>query len=180
MLLQQDKKEIEKQAEFDFIIQDLVSNETVQKMKLYKQHYDTSCFEHCKNVAYYSYLLCKKYHLDYVSVARAGMLHDLFLYDWRLRQDGRKGLHAFTHPKTALTNATKLFTLNKKEKDIILKHMWPVTFFHFPKYKESYIITLVDKYCAIQESINAYRSKSSIQKLYRYAYVFLSMLIILR
>ena len=154
--------------------------ETVQKMKLYKQHYDTSCFEHCKNVAYYSYLLCKKYHLDYVSVARAGMLHDLFLYDWRLRQDGRKGLHAFTHPKTALTNATKLFTLNKKEKDIILKHMWPVTFFHFPKYKESYIITLVDKYCAIQESINAYRSKSSIQKLYRYAYVFLSMLIILR
>lgn len=180
MLLQQDKKEIEKQAEFDFIIQDLVSNKTVQKMKLYKQHYDTSCFEHCKNVAYYSYLLCKKYHLDYVSVARAGMLHDLFLYDWRLRQDGRKGLHAFTHPKTALTNATKLFTLNKKEKDIILKHMWPVTFFHFPKYKESYIITLVDKYCAIQESINAYRSKSSIQKLYRYAYVFLSMLIILR
>lgn len=180
MLLQQDKKEIEKQAEFDFIIQDLVSNETVQKMKLYKQHYDTSCFEHCKNVAYYSYLLCKKYHLDYISVARAGMLHDLFLYDWRLRQDGRKGLHAFTHPKTALTNATKLFTLNKKEKDIILKHMWPVTFFHFPKYKESYIITLVDKYCAIQESINAYRSKSSIQKLYRYAYVFLSMLIILR
>ncbi|MCI9000817.1 MAG: HD family phosphohydrolase [Clostridia bacterium] len=180
MLLQEDKKELEKQAEFDFIIQDLVSNETVQKMKLYKQHYDTSCFEHCKNVAYYSYLLCKKYHLDYVSVARAGMLHDLFLYDWRLRQDGRKGLHAFTHPKTALTNATKLFTLNKKEKDIILKHMWPVTFFHFPKYKESYIITLVDKYCAIQESINAYRSKSSIQKLYRYAYVFLSMLIILR
>ena len=133
MLLQEDKKELEKQAEFDFIIQDLVSNETVQKMKLYKQHYDTSCFEHCKNVAYYSYLLCKKYHLDYVSVARAGMLH-----------------------------------------------MWPVTFFHFPKYKESYIITLVDKYCAIQESINAYRSKSSIQKLYRYAYVFLSMLIILR
>lgn len=180
MLLQEDKKELEKQAEFDFIIQDLVSNETVQKMKLYKQHYDTSCFEHCKNVAYYSYLLCKKYHLDYISVARAGMLHDLFLYDWRLRQDGRKGLHAFTHPKTALTNATKLFTLNKKEKDIILKHMWPVTFFHFPKYKESYIITLVDKYCAIQESINAYRSKSSIQKLYRYAYVFLSMLIILR
>lgn len=180
MLLQKEENEIENQTEFDCIIQDLVSNETVQKMKLYKQHYDTSCFEHCKNVAYYSYLICKKYHLDYVSVARASMLHDLFLYDWRLRQDGRKGLHAFTHPQTALTNASKLFTLNQKEQDIILKHMWPVTFFRFPKYKESYIITLVDKYCAIQESINAYRSKRSIQKLYRYAYVFLSMLVILR
>ncbi len=59
------------QEEFDLIIKDLVSNETVQKMKHYKQHYDTSCFEHCKNVAYYSYLICKKYHLDYISAARA-------------------------------------------------------------------------------------------------------------
>lgn len=165
--------------EFNLIIDDLISNETVQKMKNYKQHYDTSCFEHCKNVAFYSYLICKKYHLDYISVARAGMLHDLFLYDWRKKQNGRKGLHAFTHPKTALQNALKLFPLNEKEMDIILKHMWPVTL-SFPKYTESYIITFVDKFCAIQESINAYKSKKGIQKFYRYAYVFLSMLVILR
>ncbi len=165
--------------EFDLIIEDLISNETVQKMKNYKQHYDTSCFEHCKNVAFYSYLICKKYHLDYVSVARAGMLHDLFLYDWRKRENGRVGLHAFTHPKTALQNASKLFSLNEKETDIILKHMWPVTL-RFPKYAESYVITFVDKYCAIQESIKAYKSKKGMQKLYRYAYVFLSMLVILR
>lgn len=165
--------------EFDLIIEDLISNETVQKMKIYKQHYDTSCFEHCKNVAFYSYLICKKYHLDYISVARAGMLHDLFLYDWRKRENGRKGLHAFTHPKTALQNALKLFPLNEKEIDIILKHMWPVTL-RFPKYAESYIITFVDKYCAIQESIKAYKAKKGMQKLYRYAYVFLSMLVILR
>lgn len=89
------------------------------------------------------------------------------------------GLHAFTHPKTALENASKLFSLNEKECDIILKHMWPVTI-KLPKYKESYIITLVDKYCALEESVKAYKSKRSIQKLYRYAYVFLSMLVILR
>jgi uncharacterized protein len=103
------------------------------------------------------------------------MVHDLFLYDWRKRQDDRKGLHAFTHPKAALDNASKLFSLNEKEIDIILKHMWPVTI-SFPKYAESYIITLVDKYCAIEESIKAYKSK----KLYRYAYVFLSMFFIFR
>ena len=57
--------------------------------------------------------------------------------------------------------------------------MWPVTL-SFPKYTESYIITFVDKFCAIQESINAYKSKKGIQKFYRYAYVFLSMLVILR
>lgn len=179
MLLLEDKNKEIVQEEFESIIKDLVSNETVQKMKVFKQHYNTSCFEHCKNVAYYSYLICKKYHFDYISAARAGMLHDLFLYDWRLRQDGRKGLHAFTHPKTALENASKLFTLNDKETDIILKHMWPVTI-RFPKYAESYIITLVDKYCAVQESISAYKSKTMVQKLYRYAYVFLSMFVILR
>jgi len=165
--------------EFEEIISDLINNETVQKMKNYKQHYDTSCFDHCKMVAYYCYVICKKYNLDYKSAARAAMLHDLFLYDWRKRENDRKGLHAFTHPKTALENASKLFDLNKKECDIILKHMWPVTF-SLPRYKESYIIGFVDKYCAIQESINAYKSKRKLQIAYRYAYVFLSMLVVLR
>lgn len=35
-------------------------------------------------------------------------------------------------PKSALQNAEKEFLLNDKEKDIILKHMWPVTL-PFPK-----------------------------------------------
>lgn len=165
--------------EYESIIADLVSNVTVQQMQNFRQHYNTSCFEHCRNVSYYSYLICKKYGLDYKAAARAGMLHDLFLYDWRKKENGRKGLHAFTHPKTALENASKLFTLTKKEQDIILKHMWPVTI-ALPKYKESYIITLVDKYCAIQESIKAYKAKKKLQYAYRYAYVFLSMFILLR
>lgn len=179
MLLLKGENKENLEQEFNLIIEDLVSNETVQKMKYYKQHYDTSCFEHCKNVAYYSYLICKKYHLDYIAASRAGMLHDLFLYDWRVRENDRKGLHAFTHPRTALENASNLFDLNEKEVDIILKHMWPVTI-RFPKYAESYIITFVDKYCALQESIKAYKSKKKLQVAYRYAYVFLSMFIILR
>lgn len=174
-----DTETVTKISEFESIISDLVSNETVQKMNNFRQHYDTSCFEHCKKVAFYSYLICKKYGLDYISAARAGMLHDLFLYDWRKKEDGRKGFHAFRHPRIALNNASKLFSLNTKEQDIILKHMWPVTV-AFPKYKESYIITLVDKYCAIQESINAYKSKRKLQLVYRYAYVFLSLFIIFR
>lgn len=162
------------QKEFEHIIQDLVQNETVQQMKNFRQHYTTSCYDHCKEVAFYSYLICKKLNLDYVAAARAGMLHDLFLYDWRKRLDGRKGLHAFTHPKTACANAKKLFLLSEKEQDIIIKHMWPLTFF-FPKYKESYIISFVDKYCAISESFRAYGDRLNHTKLPRYAYVFLSI-----
>lgn len=168
---------MEYDSEFEAIIEDLVSNDTVKKMKDYKQHYNTSCFEHCKNVAYYSYIICKKCNLDYRAVARAGMLHDLFLYNWRKRENGRKGLHAFTHPRAALKNAQSLFALSEKEQDIILKHMWPVTP-SLPKYKESFIITFVDKYCALQESVNAYKSKRKLQYIYRYSYVFLSMFIL--
>ena len=163
--------------EFENIILDITSNETVQKMQNFRQHYNTSCFEHCKNVAFYSYLICKKYKLDYISAARAGMLHDLFLYDWRLRQDDRKGFHGFTHPKIALNNATKLFNLNKKEQDIIIKHMWPVTIV-LPKYRESYIITFVDKYCALKETFDGLIHNYKFNKLYRYAYVFLCFLVL--
>ena len=132
------------------IVKDIISNEMVQEMKQYRQHYNVSCFDHCLYVSYNLYAICKKHNLDYKSAARAGLVHDLFLYDWRKRQDGRKGLHAYTHPKTACDNAEKIFNLNEKEKDIILKHMWPVTL-ALPKYKETFLITYVDKYFAYSE-----------------------------
>ena len=132
------------------IVKDIISNEMVQEMKQYRQHYNVSCFDHCLYVSYNLYKICRKHNLDYKSAARAGLVHDLFLYDWRKRQDGRKGLHAYTHPKTAYENAKKIFNLNEKEKDIILKHMWPVTV-PIPKYKESFLITYVDKYFAYSE-----------------------------
>lgn len=141
--------------EYNLIIKNIIDNPTVRQMDNFRQHYNISCFEHCKNVSFISYKICKKLNLDYTAAAKAGMLHDLFLYDWRKKEDGRKGLHAFTHPKTALDNSKKLFELSKKEEDIILKHMWPVTL-KLPKYPESYIITFVDKYSAIMESLQYY------------------------
>ena len=117
------KKEIKKynsinDQEFFNIVEDLINNKTVQEMKNYRQHYETTCFDHCYTVSYYCYLICKKYHLDYISATRAAMLHDLFLYDWRVRQPGRKGLHAFTHGKTACENASK-YMLLPMEKQLV-------------------------------------------------------------
>ena len=161
--------------EFELIINDIIQNETVQKMKQFKQHYNTSCFEHCLHVSYFNYILCKKLHLNYTAAARAGMLHDLFLYDWRERQPDRKGLHAFTHPQSALENSKKIFELSTLEEDIILKHMWPVTF-KLPKYPESYIITLTDKFSAIYESCkyyNYYLKKINFKKIPQAIYTLL-------
>ena len=110
------------------------------------------------------YIICKKHNLDYKSAARAGLVHDLFLYDWRKREEGRKGFHAFTHPRASYENAKKIFTPNKIEKDIILKHMWPVTP-KFPRYKESFLITYVDKYFACVEKSLSNNSYNNFQVL---------------
>ena len=159
------------------IIKELINNEKVQEMQKYRQHYDVTTYEHCLNVSYISYKIARFFKWDYESVARAAMLHDLFLYDWRnsKRELGLESYHAFVHPKIALKNASAEFRLNEKEKDIILKHMWPVTI-SLPKYKESYLITLIDKYSAIQESINYYQEYIQSKKMYRYAYIFLCLI----
>ena len=153
------KEKILKDKDYMLIISDLLNQEKVQEMKQYRQHHNINCFDHCLFVSYNTYLICKKHHLDYISAARAGMLHDLFLYDWRKRENGRKGLHAFTHGKTSFKQASTFLNLNDKEKDMIIKHMWPVTL-AIPKYKETFIITLVDKYFAVAEAFIKIRSQN--------------------
>lgn len=169
------KEYINQDYEFLNIIEELIKNETVQEMKKYRQHYETTCYEHCLLVSYYCYIICKKYNLDYISAARAAMLHDLFLYDWRQRQPDRKGLHAFTHGKVACNNACKLFDLNKKEKDIIIKHMWPVTV-SFPTSPEGFILTFVDKYCAMSETFDEIKSRIIQRKIYIYLHTFMNFI----
>ena len=144
------KIDSEKDIEFQKIIKDLIENETVKDMRKYVQHCNTNCYEHCYMVSYYCYKICKKFNWDYKLAARAGMLHDLFLYDWRKRENGRKGHHAFTHGRTACENACKLFDLNEKEKNMIKRHMFPVTLIP-PKSKEGWLLTVIDKYCTLKE-----------------------------
>lgn len=167
----------DKYKEFYNIISDMDVHPTVQEMKKYRQHYDCSCYDHCLSVAYYCFCICKKLHLDEKSMARAAFVHDLFLYDWRVRQPNRKGLHAFTHAKTAYNRASHIFSLNDKERDIILKHMWPVTLVP-PRYLESYILTLVDKYTTIEESYLYYKKKIYCRKMFQTASSLLLLLFI--
>lgn len=146
--------------EFLEIIGDLQKNEIVNQMKKYRQHCDVNTYDHCKNVAFICYVICKKLKLDYQSAARAGMLHDLFLYDWREKRpcDAFKNKHAFSHPRIALKNAKEITTINEIEEDIILNHMWPLTI-KLPKYKESYVITVADKYSTILETADYCKRK---------------------
>lgn len=153
---------IREDKEFQDIMNPLIENKKVQEMKKYRHHFSVNCYNHCYDAAYHCYKICKKHNLDYKSAARAAMLHDMFLYDWHIKQEGKKGflnLHAFSHPKIACENACKEFDLNEKEKDIILKHMWPVTLFSLPKSREAFILTWVDKHCTIFETFQELKNK---------------------
>ena len=138
-------------------VDDLLQSEITNTMDGCIQHGSVTCLEHSLSVSYYSYILCRLLHLDYRSAARGGLLHDLFLYNWR-KSKLTGGMHSFTHPYTALLNANKYFLLNKMEKDIIVKHMWPLTI-KLPIYRESYVVSFVDKYCAIVEGVKFLRIK---------------------
>ena len=99
-------REVQWHQDFWECIEDLARHPVVLRMKLYPHHGSTNCYQHCMNVAYYNYKICRFMHLDAVSAARAGMLHDLFLYDWHTHAK-KKGdrFHGLTHPKTAYKNA---------------------------------------------------------------------------
>lgn len=141
-------------------VTDILQHPKFQQMSQYTQHGTTTTLEHCMSVSYLSYKIARSYHLDYRSAARGALLHDLFLYDWHsVVKDTGNHLHGLTHPKTALLNADKYFSLNDKEKDIILKHMWPITIVP-PKYAEGYIVSYIDKYCGFAETWKCMKIKA--------------------
>lgn len=146
-------------AEFYTHIDALLENEQVQRLDEFIQHYCFTRLQHSIDVAYYSFFWSKLFGWDSKSTARAGLLHDLFLYD-RHTDDYKIKKHLRRHPMVALQNAREICELNNIEEDIIEKHMWLITL-RPPKYKESYVVTIIDKYCALRELAIAVFSKAA-------------------
>ncbi|GAB6108192.1 HD domain-containing protein [Fusibacter bizertensis] len=142
---------LDRLKEYIEITEDLLKHEKVKSMSNFIQHGTTNCYDHSLYVSYISYRVCKRLNLDYHSAARGALLHDFFLYDWHVPGNS-EGLHGFSHPKKAHDNALLYFQLNATERDIILKHMWPLTL-SLPKSPESFVVVLVDKYCSMMETI---------------------------
>ncbi len=135
----------------------IIDHPVFLSMDNFMQHGDTTCKVHCIKVSYMSYCICRRLGWDYREVARAGLLHDLFLYDWHThaKETGER-FHGFTHPRTALNNAVKHFELTEKEKDMILRHMWPLTPVP-PKSREGMVIVYSDKVCGMTETVARFK-----------------------
>ena len=152
-----------KAKDFFDCISDIIFDEKVLEMKKYYHHFDITCYQHCLNVSFYNFKVCKALKLDAKAAARGGLLHDLFLYDWHQKHIKGEPWHAFVHGRKALENAKKICKLSKKEENMILSHMFPISY-DLPKYKESFVISFVDKYCAIAECFARLKKKFAIKK----------------
>lgn len=97
------------------------------------------------------------------SMIRGALLHDYFLYDWH---DGKRErwIHGFTHPMKAYKNAKSEINLNRLERDIIIKHMFPLTILP-PRYLESWIVTFADKYVSAVETVSSRFVKVGLENL---------------
>ena len=133
---------------------DIINDERFLSQKKYMQHGKTSVYTHIMNVCDMSVSIALKLKLkvDMKSLVRGSLLHDYFLYDWH-ENDKSHSLHGFKHAKTACDNAKRDFGINKIEENMILSHMFPLNL-KLPKYKESLVLTLSDKICAVKETFN--------------------------
>ena len=141
--------------EFVATTEELLGSEAVRSMGLWKHHGPITTLDHSLFVAYWSYRCAKALKLDAAATARAGLLHDLYLYDSRDRS-AHPGLQCFDHPKAAARNAEKLTDLSDKERNIILSHMWPAGG-ALPRSREAVLVDLVDTFCAGIELSRLYK-----------------------
>lgn len=149
-------------AEFYQHIQPLLELEQVQSLGNYTQHHCYSRLNHSLDVAYFSFYIAKLFGWDAKSAARGGLLHDLFLYDRHAEGAFYKD-HMRNHPVVALENARQICELNKVEENIIRRHMWLATLVP-PRYKEGFIVTFVDKYCAVREGLISFRNRRKVRR----------------
>lgn len=135
---------------------DILESRNFQSCEQYMQHGSISVRRHCLSVAECSIMIEERLqrlgvYCQEREMVRGALLHDYFLYDWH-DKNSHKRLHGFYHPHAALVNASREYRLSLRERDIIEKHMWPLTM-RPPRCREAWIVTAADKYCSLRETL---------------------------
>lgn len=120
------------------------------------QHGDVTVYAHVTSVARASLSFAERLgragiSVDRASLLRGALLHDYFLYDWH-DPDPSHRLHGFRHPFFALARAEEDFELTPRERNIIVRHMFPLVPVP-PTCREAWIVCLADKWCALRETV---------------------------
>ena len=120
--------------EYRACVEELLFSSQVQHMKSIRHHPGVSCYEHSVFVSYVAWYLADRWGADARTAARAGLLHDLYLYDPRTLPSYRQ---CFAHPVAAAENAAALCGgLTAREKNGYLNRHREVLEDHFlPAYQ---------------------------------------------
>lgn len=147
------------QSEYYKIVEEILINKEFLKRKEYEHHFNESVYDHVLRVSFDCYNIGKKLKLDYKALAIAGLLHDFYDKPWQDNFEKTKffEMHGFVHAEEARLNAKKHFPhlMNKKIESMIQTHMFPLNI-RLPKYKESWILTLVDKVDSMEFLLHPY------------------------
>lgn len=142
---------------FDYLVKDIINNEEFLKIKDIPHHNTTDRYSHSLSVSYYAYRISKLFNVDVRSVARAGLLHDFYFeIPYECKNKERIKLLTKEHPQIAYKNSKKNFEINIIEEDAIKSHMYPLNL-SLPRYKESWIVSLSDKFVSFKEASHSFR-----------------------
>lgn len=156
----------ERKQELEAIYQSFLNNENIQKMKEVSMHRGSNCYIHSFKVAKLAIKRALRHKRGDLYIILVGsILHDYYLYDWRIDRDKMKH-HLASHPYTAAENALRDFGISKDIQKVIKSHMWPVNFKDFPKTKEARIISNADKAIYLREIVCSKRFKKKREQKY--------------
>ena len=143
---------LELKNELEDIYASLLNDERVLKMKEIPMHKGSNCYIHSFKVAKRAIAVALKYkkELHLKALLFASILHDYYLYDWRVDKS-KRNKHLITHASLAVQQARRDFNISDEIADIMISHMWPVDLKHYPHTKEAKILLNADNYVATRE-----------------------------
>lgn len=135
--------------DFETIVKDILSNDKFQELNN-ELHHGISRYSHSLRVASLTYKFAKLFHMkNRESMTRAALLHDFYLDD-EFKNDENSAKKLSAHPILAYENASSYYDLGALEENIIKSHMFPLKG-DFPVYKESWLVSLIDKLAGTYE-----------------------------
>ncbi len=134
--------------EFCNLIDNIINNDNFKALDN-ELHHGISRYDHSIRVAKATYFVGKRLHLKKLEeTVIAAVLHDYYLDKDLGEFNAKEKLKE--HPIAACENAKRDFNVNDFQQNIIKTHMFPICK-ELPKYKESYLVSTMDKCVAAYE-----------------------------
>lgn len=144
-----------KENEFNDIVGDILINNKFKELDK-ELHHGITRYAHSLRVAKMTYRFTKLFKMNnWQETTRAALLHDFYTDSDFENHGSKKKMH--DHPQLAAINAKKYYELTPLAENIIKSHMFPLKG-DLPKYKESLVVSSMDKAVA---SYELYRFKFS-------------------